>query len=169
MNPDAASLDRLHDIVVPAAAPWWPPAPGWLWLLGILTIVAIAVLARTAVRWQRNRYRREALAELTQLENAAELARIGDPATGDAVALGLSELLKRVALTAYPRADVAALSGPEWFAFLDRTGGTNFASGLGATLERATYGPSAHEWDTDESGRAFAGEIRTWIRQHQPC
>ena len=25
----AGSLDRLHDIVTPAPAPWWPPAPAW--------------------------------------------------------------------------------------------------------------------------------------------
>lgn len=159
MNPDAASLDRLHDIVVPAAAPWWPPAPGWLWLLGIGSIVALAALLRAAARWQRNRYRREALAELMRLEGAAHDA---------GVALGMSELLKRVALTAYPRAEVAALNGRQWFAFLDRTGGTHFASGLGATLERTTYRPPAGALAVDEI-RALAGEIRTWIRQHRPC
>src|SRR5262245_52349452 len=106
MNDDSASLARLHDIVVPPAVGWWPPAPGWYWLLGFAVLAALALLLHGFAVWQRNRYRREALAELATLERQA-----CDRKTRDGVPAGISELLKRTALTAFPRPRVASLSG----------------------------------------------------------
>ncbi len=157
MTADPASLERLHDLVLPPAAPWWPPAPGWLWLLGMLGVIALALLLRGFVQWQRNRYRREALALLAALE--------AGPA--EQLAAGVAEILKRAALTAYPRTEVATLTGTAWFAFLDRTGGTRFAAGAGAALEAAVHGevPGACDGAT---GLAVLAEARAWVRRHRP-
>lgn len=160
MKADPASLDRLHDIVVPGPAPWWPPAPGWLWVLAVVAVLVLALLLRGIVHWQKNRYRREALAELARLEAAAA----SGPPWDDALA-GLSELLKRTALTAYPREEVAALTGPPWFAFLDRSAGTRFAAGLGAVLEQSTYGERDPAWNAART-RELTTEVRAWIKQH---
>lgn len=159
MSSDPASLERLHDILVPPPTPWWPPAPGWIWLLGILAVVAAVALLRGLVRWQRNRYRREALAELRRLEQSA------DNAPADNVLLDMAALLKRVAITAYSREQVAGLTGGDWFAFLDRTGGTNFGAGLGQALEAANYRVSDARWDAEKI-HALAAAIRTWIKCH---
>lgn len=161
MSADPASLDRLHDIVVPDPTPWWPPAPGWLWLAGlVLALLSLALLVGF-IRWQKNRYRREALAELARLAAAASSAASGS------VSSSLSELLKRTALTAYPREDVATLTGPRWFAFLDSTGGTTFSSGIGEAMERATYlAPSAGPQNARDL--ELLREVRTWIREHNP-
>lgn len=161
MSADTASLARLHDIVVPDPVPWWPPAPGWLWLLGLALVLALAVLLAGFVRWQKRRYRREALADLARLELAAPRRPPG------ATLAALAELLKRSALTAYPRRDVAALTGPAWFAFLDRTGGTRFADGLGEALERANYLDRDPARD-DGQIRELIREVGTWIRRHEP-
>jgi Domain of unknown function (DUF4381) len=161
MSADPASLDRLHDIVVPDPTPWWPPAPGWLWLAGlVLALLTLATLA-AFIRWQKNRYRREALAELERLAAAAS------PAASGGLSSALSELLKRTALTAYPREDVATLTGPRWFAFLDSTGGTTFSAGLGAAMERATYLASSAE-PPYARDLELVREVRTWIRRHKP-
>lgn len=161
MNADPASLDRLHDIVVPPPVPWWPPAPGWLWLLGLVSLLA----AMAALRWfahrQRNRYRREALAELSRLE-----ADAGDASKRATALAGLSALLKRTALTAYGREPVAALTGAAWFAFLDRTGGTRFGDGLGRALESSVYRAGAA--DETVASDDLVGEIGRWIRAHGP-
>jgi hypothetical protein len=161
MGTDAASLDRLHDIVVPDPTPWWPPAPGWLWLAGMAAVLLVLALLAAFIRWQKNRYRREAFAELARLASAAS------PAGSGGLLPALGELLKRTALTAYPREDVATLTGPRWFAFLDSTGGTRFSAGLGEALERATYLARSEE---QESARALelVREVRTWIRRHGP-
>ena len=158
MSPDPTSLDRLYDIVVPAPALWWPPAPGWLWLLGALVVIALALGLRAFARWQQNRYRREALSALAALQAAATDVTV--------LLRGMAEILKRTALTAYPRIEVAALTGPAWFEFLDRTGDTRFSNGLGNSLEQATYLGRADGTDIDV--RALADEVRTWIRRHGP-
>lgn len=154
MSDDPTSLDRLHDIVMAPPVPWWPPAPGWLWLLVIGLILVLAALAWGLIRWQANRYRREALAELSAL------------AEGPAQNLTeLSVLLKRTALTAFPRHRVAAATGPDWFAFLDRTGGTRFSGGLGAALEQSNYHVDDAAW-SEARYRELIDEIRAWIRHH---
>lgn len=161
MSPDPTSLERLHDIVTPTPVPWWPPAPGWLWLLGVVSVLAFVALVRGLVRWQQNRYRREALAELKGLESA-----MADASRQRRMLTELAALLKRTALTAYGREQVATLTGPAWFAFLDRTGGTRFGSGLGAALEQSIYHGTDAPWDTARA-RELIGEIQAWIRHHR--
>ena len=102
MNSDPASLDNLRDLVVPPSVPWWPPAPGW-WVVFALVTLAVAVFAwRRGHAWHADAYRRAALRELQAATSAAEVAVI----------------LKRTVLVAYPRADVAAMSGSTWCRWL---------------------------------------------------
>ena len=116
MNTDPTSLDRLHDIVMPPPSAWWPPAPAWSWILGIVLVLLLALVVRSFLLWQHNRYRREALTELRRHESS-----LNDPARRAETLSAIAELLKRVALTAFPREQVAALTGPAWFSFLDKT------------------------------------------------
>lgn len=141
---DPADLSNLRDIVLPAAAPLWPPAPGW-WILGATCIAAAGLaVAVAAIARRRNAYRRAALAEL---ETAA--------------ASQISAVLKRAALAAWPRRDVAALSGAAWRAFLDRTGRTDaFTVGAGRDLDALTFGGTA-------DGEAVRAEARRWLRRHR--
>ncbi len=157
MTPDAGSLDRLHDLVPPPATPWWPPAPGWVWLAAMLGVLVAYLLLRGFLRWQANRYRREALAALVRLDTADDRA----------FARELASLLKRTALTAYPREQVAPLTGTAWFAFLDAAAGTHFADGLGAQLEAAMHASSPASWDAQGRGQVLQ-ETRRWIREHRP-
>lgn len=165
---DPTSLDRLHDLVVPPATPFWPPAPGWLWLLALAGFVALVLGLRGLAHWQRNRYRREALRMLAAIET--DLAQ---PAEARSALLELSVLLKRVAMTAYGRTDVAALTGDEWFAFLDRKGGTAFNTGLGHSMAQALYVgpddqvPAAGVEPVDTTDLVAA--VREWIRKHPSC
>jgi hypothetical protein len=172
MNPNPTSLDSLHDIVAPPPAPWWPPAPAWNWVIALLAIIALVFALRLFSRWMRNRYRREALAELARRET--ELAQESRRAVAIA---GIAELLKRTALTAFPREKVASLNGPEWFAFLNLTGRTvGFNSSAAESLERVCYNPAAAAGLCDEDLRQIARLARHWIRKHrvdaegkQPC
>jgi flagellar biosynthesis/type III secretory pathway M-ring protein FliF/YscJ len=158
MNADPTSLDRLHDVVAPPAAPWWPPAPAWDWLLAA-AVLALILLAALALRhWLRNRYRHEALLELARLEAAQQPEFLE----------GLAELLKRAALSAWPREEVASLTGPEWLAFLDRSGANSkFATGLGPELERAAYDPRVAATMDEARRRELAALVRDWLTRHQ--
>ena len=68
-------LERLHEIVPPEAVAWTPQTIGWQILAALALVLAIWVLARVTRRWLRNRFRRQALAELGGLES-----QLGDPA-----------------------------------------------------------------------------------------
>ena len=163
MNPDPSSLDNLHDIVPPPPVPWWPPAPAWYWVLGALGVVAMVLLLRSFMRWQRNRYRREALAEL-----ARHQAALGDPAQRGGALVALSELLKRTAVTAFPRSEVASLTGESWYSFLDRTGrGATFSKRDGAVLETAAYDPRSVAGVDENKARDLAQRVRNWLVHHQ--
>lgn len=163
MNSDAASLDRLHDIVVPPAAPGWPPAPGWYYIIVLVLCLVLVFLVRGVIRWQRNRYRREALAEFRQQER-----RLHDPAQRVAALAALGALLKRAAITAYPRGEVAALTGAAWFDFLDQTGSTTaFRASVGGKLAAATYAPLTVIDLGDNEAAIIAASVRDWIRHHE--
>ncbi|MCP5523300.1 MAG: DUF4381 domain-containing protein [Verrucomicrobiales bacterium] len=164
MNRDLTSLDRLHDILVPDPVPWWPVAPGWWWVMGAALLFLFVVQLRAFARWQHNRYRRQALGELAALE-----ASLKDPAHRPAVLLELAVLLKRTALTAYPRGEIASLSGPEWSSFLDRTAvGSRFSQGSGQVLHSAVHDPRTVAALEERTVHDLMREVREWIRHHQP-
>jgi len=149
---DAASLSRLHDIIELPHVGWWPPAPGW-YVVGVLLLVLLLwSLWRWAAWWRRNAYRREAI----KLLKALPVDASGLPQ--------LDELLKRVALAAYPRDQVASLSGVAWLEFLDQTTSSKeFIQGTGRVLGEAAY--------TSEKSQVNMHAVMTvaenWIRQHE--
>lgn len=151
MNPDPGSLDRLHGPLIPPPAPWWPPTPGWTIVLTALALFLAAALLKLIVRWQADRYRREALALL--------------PSTPPEQ---LAALLKRTAMTAWPRDRTADLTGEAWLEFLDRSGaegegGLNlFVSGPARRIEALAFDPAAKE-----DVAPIRDAARQWIRKHR--
>lgn len=165
MSADPTSLNSLHDIIVPAAAPWWPPARGWWWLAALVLWVSIVVGLRWFRRHQKNRYRREALAELGRCEPL-----LRDPSQRIAGVASIAVILKRAALSAWPREQVAALTGPAWLAFLDRTNHrqrSKFASGPGRWLETAAFDPTKATALDETEARELAALARNWIAHHR--
>jgi Ca-activated chloride channel family protein len=118
-----------------------------------LLLAAIVVASWRLVRhWRTNRYRREALAELEQITQTPS----------NELATRLSLLVRRTALAAFPREQVAPLSGTAWLAFLDRTSGeTEFSRGPGRWLASAPYARAA----PGDSQRLIE-LTRRWIRRH---
>jgi hypothetical protein len=158
---DPASLERLHDVVSLPPVSWWPVAPGWYGLAFVATVALIALLWRLRRHRLRDRYRHEALAELATLRTAT----LPVPS---AVAHRMV-LLKRTALSAYPRTEVASLSGAGWWRYLDEhVDEALFAPGLGAECEILAY----RDQDPDESEEAasrleqFDLAVEQWILRH---
>lgn len=153
------ALKGIEEIVFPAPIPWWPVAPGWRWL-GLLLLVGLGWLAyRRFRRWQRDAYRRDALRRLAEIERGS--------ASWQEAVRALPQLLKAVALDAYPRSEVAALSGSAWLDFLDRScERSSFAGNNGHALLAAAY-QDAREWRFGErEARELGDAVRTWIRHH---
>jgi ABC-type nickel/cobalt efflux system permease component RcnA len=159
---DMPSLDRLHDIVLPGPVPWWPPAPGWYVVAALVVVLGVWAMWRWWRQWRANAYRRAALAELEQL-----VAQSHDPSRRVVALQALPELLKRTALAAFPRDEIASLSGPAWLGFLDHTGGgRDFTSGPGALIPEIAYIPRYTEHLDQAQQEAVIQCVRRWIRKH---
>ena len=118
-------VERLVEPGPPAPVSMAPRTVGWVVLAGFVALALLWLLWRAFRRWRANAYRRAGL---------AALAAAGD----DPVAI--APILRRVALAAWPRGQVADLADLDWLAFLDRTGGSGgFVDGPGAALATAPY------------------------------
>jgi hypothetical protein len=160
---DPYSLDRLHDIVEPAAVSWWPPTLGLLLLLALLLLWLTVLLLLAWLAYRRNRYRREALRLLGDISPALIDPRSRAEALGE-----VARLLKRTALSAYPRAQVAQLSGERWLEFLDCSGGAGrFSQGAAALLGRISWQPQAGAELSRQELREIVAAARHWIKHHQ--
>lgn len=109
-------LAAMKDIHLPEPVSLYQVAPGW-WLSALLGFIMIWVsykLVASAVR--KNRYRRNALKQLD--EQCVEHTHLLD----DYKLLSeINQLLKSVAIKAYPQQGCAALSGKQWQQFLAQT------------------------------------------------
>lgn len=146
-------LDLMHDLVEPEAEAWTPQTVGWLvaalWLAAVVLIVA----RRAYLSWRRNRYRRAALAELKAIESRAREKQT--------TAVPLAALLKRTALAAYPRKDVASLYGAEWADFL-RT-----SCRRDRVVEQSADGLATAAYRQGVDVAALVRPARRWIKVHR--
>ena len=148
MNEAATSLDRLHDIVLPPAVPWWPPAPGWYLLLALILVVAAVLGGRIWQRWRANAYRRAALRELQTLQDAPAIA----------------ELLRRTARAVVLRPVGAATTGAAWVDGIVTQSDEVMSPEVRELLTAGVYGRRA----TDRNVDALRDFARRWIAGHHP-
>jgi hypothetical protein len=150
-------LENLKEIPLPEPVSYAPQTVAWYVLFAVILILAGLWILHLHRRSVRNRYRREALAQLDEIEQSAR--PISD----------LPALVKRVGLAMAPRETVAGLSGDAWLAFLDSTwkdGG--FSSGAGRLLPELAYGkPQSLPDISDRQVRDLFALLRRWIRRHR--
>ena len=90
MNPNVPSIEQLKELALPVPVSYAPQSWGWWALLGLLMTVVVLVSARRYWQWRRDRYRREALLRLGELQQRSnDLSALRE----------LPELLKRVAIS----------------------------------------------------------------------
>jgi hypothetical protein len=143
-------LDRMHPLASPEPVSWLPGTDGWWAVLVWALLLAVTWGFKVAEYRRLNRYRREALAELTAIIAAR----------GETDAADISRLIKRTALTVYPRIEVASLYGDAWADFLVKTGQKDpVISATAADIAKAAYRPGV------EVSKIAAGAER-WIRRH---
>lgn len=158
MNPIGQETLQLRDIHMPAAPDPWPPAPGW-WVLAALVLGLLAWGAWTLLKYARvRRQQNRILAMLRALEQSG-----GAVATPGFLA-EISRLTRRLALMRYPRREIASLSGEEWLAFLDRSGGDGlFTDGPGRIL---SDGPYRRELKGQVEVDALVALVRRWVKRN---
>lgn len=142
-----ASLEQLHDFYQPPPPSWRPQTVGPYVSLSILAILLIAFAAFFWHRWRRNRYRREAIRELAHTD-----------------VRHISELLKRTALSAWPRTQVAALTGTAWLTFLNTSvKQASFDNAVADQLETMAFSTVAPSHEDELAIRSAAS---LWIKHH---
>lgn len=142
----------LRDIHLPEPVGWWPPAPGW-WLLLVGVPVLLALLVWLWRLLRRKTPKKLALRELEAIAASDAEAR--------EKIRQLAILLRRTALSVYPREAVASLVGTEWLAFLDAPmPGKGFSEGVGRLLVDAPYRRDVQ----DDLAPLFA-LCREWIKR----
>ena len=153
-NP-AAGEETLPDMIAqlvpppePPAISMWPATPAAKGLGALLLLLLLFFIWRRVQSYRANAYRRAALAELQQ-------------AGGDAAQI--AEILRRTALVAYPRAEVASLTGENWLQFLNQHyAGNAFDGEVGRMLLLSPYRQTA-----TEQSSALAKAARDWVRGHK--
>ena len=144
MTDDPGNLNRLQDIVMPDPAPWWPLAPGW-YVVGAIILAAVTYVSVRAVRkYRANAYRRAGLASLESTTTDAEV----------------SSVMKRVAMVAFGRNEVASLSGVPWCEWLEHHGGPPMGEAQRAALVGGIYG------EDRSSGSSLKAYAASWIQSH---
>ncbi|UPG90798.1 DUF4381 domain-containing protein [Luteibacter aegosomaticola] len=141
---------ELRDIHVPHVS-WWPLAPGW-WLLAGIIVAALIVLAW---RWRRRVHRRR---YIDRLLTGLRDARTRHAADGDNAAFAASahELVRRVARTRDPAS--VTLSARAWHEALAAMAPARDVTRL-AQLDHVMYQPRA-SLDVD----AVANDVDAWVR-----
>ncbi|MBB3105103.1 DUF4381 domain-containing protein [Azomonas macrocytogenes] len=159
---NAPDIDQLKELALPTPVSWLPQTWGWLALLLVTLFVLLSWAALRYRRWQRSRYRREALSRLVQLEQALD-----DPARRLAALRELPELLKRVALSMPGAPPVAALGGNAWQAFLARHGGEPLPADFAQQLAQLAYAPHERLRSlSSDQCRQLLGLCRAWVEKH---
>ena len=159
MPDDPASLERLHDVVLPAPVPWWPLAPGW-YVIGSVLMLAVGLAAwRWWHHWRSQAYRRAALAELRDWESERSG---GDPLAGDDLAQ-LAALLRRTAMAVLPRDQVAGLPEADWIKLLQRARPGSRPDSWDWLAAAYRPGASLPPPRSDE----LRAEVRSWILHHR--
>ncbi|WP_063692778.1 DUF4381 domain-containing protein [Bradyrhizobium stylosanthis] len=156
-SPTADPVAGLIDIPLPRETSLWPAT--WPARIAAVALLAatIVVLCQFVHHRRANRYRREALAELGRIGRLPQGSKQG-------FLTELTLLVRRTALAAFPREQVAPLFGPAWLAFLDRSyGGQEFSRGVGSLL---VTGPYQQTSPTDAEVKSLAALVRRWIRRH---
>lgn len=140
-------LDQLRPMAPPPAISMIPQTLAWVGVLVVLFATTAWGARKVWRHWRDNAYRRAALNELNLLsDNPADIAI----------------LLRRTALSAFPRPAVAALRGAAWLDFLDSSyGGNGFSQGAGQVLATAPY-QAVSPANPDLTALA-----RQWLRQHR--
>ena len=154
-NMTATSLDLMHDISIPPAVSFWPPAPGWYALFLLAVTYGFYLGFKYWSRYQKNLYRREALKVLDALDEEDMHKEIST----------LLGLMKRVGLQHFGREKVAALSNDTWWDFMEKHSKAKVSIDVREISKKILYNPTAKA--TPEDVKAVSKVAKIWITTHQ--
>ena len=149
-----ASLDNLHDIIVPPAIGIFPLAQGWYIVLLLLLALLFHFAYKQYELYQKEQYRRDAKTELKALSSKNR-----------ANSIALLELAKRVAISAYSRESIAKLHGSEWWDFMQEHSKVVVSSELRTVIDKLLYEENVSSDETVFDSLYLM--VSEWIKTHR--
>jgi hypothetical protein len=148
-------LLELNPLHLPATPSWWPIAWGWLSLAGALFAGLLVVWLFINWRIKRQIPRKTALRLLHSTRTQVT--------PSEAI-----ELLRQAALCYFPRQDIAYLTGPEWYQFLDQQLGRPLFTPNETQWQQALYKKNPTS-DSQNSGRdRLVEDCYVWVSEALP-
>ena len=152
-------IHGIDEILLPCDISLLPTAPGWQFLGMLIGIYVFYRTIQFSRLWFKNRYRRVALNAI------AERGRHNSSPID--VAGKLPFYLKATALQAYPRQQIAAMSGQQWLSFLDsQSEGVYFSGPIGVKLLSIAYQAKSDWHLTTDEAESLIRMSQTWIKHH---
>ncbi len=150
------ALKDFSEIVYPQNVSWIPQTLGWKCLGVLISVLLVYYLSHKMRKHYQNRYRREGIARLKAVrEGAKSQDLIGE----------LNQVLKLVAMAAYPRTEVASLSGQAWTQFLNQQCAVSvFSTQQENSLANGSY--QQIELDTQSAQDLIRASL-AWIDNHR--
>lgn len=141
---------QLGELYEPSPVQFTFETVGWP-ILGALVIVVLLIIAFYSYRnYRRNQYRREALRVLEGISRPDQV-------------LAIFMVLKKTAIHAFGREEVAGLSGIEWLKFLERTGKNVQIIDQEKQVESSLYRSEPLPVDAQHQ---ILSNAKKWIRTH---
>jgi len=151
----AKQLEQLRDIHLPPGISWWPPAPGWWVLAGVVVIAALAAVGVSYVRRRTVRYR--ALHELNDLRRDENLGAVS-------AAERIAVLLKRIVLQRSATKSIGVEHGTRWVERLTQDPG-GMPAEIARFLALAPYADAERIDHSPDRAALFTATDR-WIRRN---
>ncbi|MBA2650332.1 MAG: DUF4381 domain-containing protein [Legionella sp.] len=154
------SLDQLRGLHLPKPISWWPLAPGWTILIGLIVGFIITGIYYLHKKMRNAKPKKQAIGLLMIYQANYEKTKNSQLASAQ-----ICELLKRVALVYFSREKVAGLCGDSWIHFLNQTSkGIDFDE-IKPLLLTAPFEKS-HHFDI----KPLFLKAKAWIKQRScPC
>jgi len=162
-------LAGLRDIHMPEAIGWWPLAPGWWLLLGLVVVLGVALW--WWLRWRETQRNKPIIFSHADIVKAAllELNALDQHPDSSAsirhLIIETSHILRRSAMQLDASGSVAGLTGEAWLKWLDsRWDRHDFTQTVGQTLIDAPYRNTALKTDDLD---ALLLTCRAWLEQQR--
>lgn len=151
---------QFGQLIEPQPVKFTYSTPGWYVLGALLLLLFIAIVFLFVRHYIKNRYRREAMRNLQQIESTYAAGN-----NYNNLVYETNMLAKRVAMLKYGRNTVAGLRGEEWINYMNskwRKKSFNANDALLIANNVYTLSPLPAEHAT-----LFVNKTKEWIRKHR--
>ncbi|PNH93500.1 DUF4381 domain-containing protein [Vibrio diazotrophicus] len=147
---ESSNILNLSDLHLPEVPSWLPLS--WGWWASLLAIVVVLVSIALIVRAKKKRMAPKKTA-----------LRLLNPALGHQTPSSAIELVRQAALCYYPREQVAHLTGPDWYAFLDSQVDSPIFTKNEETWQKALY-----QKQKVENAQDLVADCYQWVNTALP-